>query len=98
MRPQSTPGVPTTLTPPCNGVLSSYVARLFGAAPYPQSYQTTSTKSNVYKMGEYRGEREVPAMGRGTCLGKRRGRGDGTRAEDGDIWSETVRSGAVNWR
>jgi hypothetical protein len=35
-------------------------------------------------------------MGRGTCLGKRRGRGEGTGAEDGEVWPETVRSDAVN--
>jgi hypothetical protein len=28
--------------------------------------------------------------------GKRRGRGDGMGAEDGDVWAETVRSDAVN--
>src|SRR6266403_5758624 len=38
----------------------------------------------------------VPAMGRGTCSEKRRGRGDGMGAEDGDTWAETVRNGAVN--
>jgi hypothetical protein len=35
-------------------------------------------------------------MGRGTCLAKRQGRGYGTGAEDGELWAETVRRGAVN--
>jgi len=39
---------------------------------------------------------KVPAMGRGTCMGKRRGRGDGMGAEDRELWAETVRKDAVN--
>jgi hypothetical protein len=39
---------------------------------------------------------EVLAMGRGTCLVKRRGRGDGTGAEDRESRAERVRSDAVN--
>jgi hypothetical protein len=35
-------------------------------------------------------------MGSGECLGKHRGWGEGTGAENGDTWAETVRSGAVN--
>ena len=35
-------------------------------------------------------------MGRGTCLAKRRGRGGGTGAENGDTWAERVRSNAVD--
>jgi hypothetical protein len=38
----------------------------------------------------------VPAMGRGTCTGKRRGRGDGMGAEDGELWADMVRSDAVD--
>ena len=34
-------------------------------------------------------------MGRGTCTGKRRILGEGTGAEDGNGWSEIMRSGAV---
>jgi hypothetical protein len=37
----------------------------------------------------------VPAMGRGTCLGKRRGWGGGTGAEDGESREETARNGAA---
>jgi hypothetical protein len=37
----------------------------------------------------------VPAMGRGTGLGKRRGRGDRMGAEDGEVWPGRVRNGAA---
>jgi hypothetical protein len=35
-------------------------------------------------------------MGRGTGLAKRRGRGEGTGAEDRELWAETVRKDAVD--
>src|SRR5882724_9967328 len=38
----------------------------------------------------------VPAMGRGTCSEKRRGRGRDAGAEDGEVWPDMVRSDAVN--
>jgi hypothetical protein len=36
------------------------------------------------------GEREAPAMGRGTGLGKRRGQGDDAGAENREIWRGMV--------
>jgi hypothetical protein len=38
----------------------------------------------------------VPAMGRGTCPAKCRGRGDGTGAEDGELGEERARNDAAN--
>jgi hypothetical protein len=35
-------------------------------------------------------------MGRGTCLAKRRGRGEETGAEDGELWSGRVSVHAVH--
>src|SRR4029453_6400244 len=43
--------------------------------------------------GQHQG---VPAMWRGTGRTKRRGRGEGMGAENGDTWAETVRTGAGN--
>ncbi len=45
--------------------------------------------------GQHQG---VPAMGRGKRREKRRGRGYGMGAEDGELWSGRVRSGAADWR